>query len=87
MAKILMYSTQTCPYCTAAEQLLRSKGITEIEKIMVDLDPARLAEMTKKTGRRTVPQIFINTQHIGGYDELKALECAGKLNDIPSSPC
>ena len=79
MAKITMYSTAVCPYCVAAERLLRSKGVAEIDKIRVDLDPQQRALMMEKTGRRTVPQIYINETHIGGFDELSALEHAGKL--------
>ena len=65
-AKILMYSTGVCPYCVRAEQLLRRKGVAEIEKVRVDLDPTRRDEMISLTGLRTVPQIFINDKHIGG---------------------
>ena len=79
MAKITMYSTAICPYCVAAERLLRSKGVAEIDKIRVDLDPAQRAVMMEKTGRRTVPQIYINETHVGGFDDLSALEHAGKL--------
>ena len=79
MAKITMYSTAVCPYCVAAERLLRSKGVAEIDKIRVDLDPAQRAAMIEKTGRRTVPQIYINDTHIGGFDDLSALEHEGKL--------
>ena len=79
MAKITMYSTAICPYCVAAEKLLRSKGVAEIDKIRVDLDPAQRAVMMEKTGRRTVPQIYINETHVGGFDDLSALEHAGKL--------
>lgn len=69
-----MYSTGACPYCIMAERLLRSKGVIEIEKVRVDLDPARRAEMMERTGRRTVPQIYINDTHIGGYDDLAQLD-------------
>ncbi len=82
MAKITMYSTAVCPYCVAAERLLRSKGVAEIDKIRVDLDPAQRALMMEKTGRRTVPQIYINETHVGGFDELSALEHAGKLEPL-----
>lgn len=82
MAKITMYSTAVCPYCVAAEKLLRSKGIAEIDKIRVDLDPAQRAIMMEKTGRRTVPQIYINGTHVGGFDDLSALEHAGKLDSL-----
>ncbi len=79
MAKITMYSTAVCPYCVAAEKLLRSKGVAEIDKIRIDLDPEQRAAMMEKTGRRTVPQIYINEIHVGGFDDLAALEHAGKL--------
>ncbi len=79
MAKITMYSTAVCPYCVAAEKLLRSKGVAEIDKIRIDLDPEQRAAMMNKTGRRTVPQIYINETHVGGFDDLAALEHAGKL--------
>jgi glutaredoxin 3 len=79
MPKISMYSTGVCPYCQRAELLLKSKGITQIEKIRVDLEPERRNEMMQKTGRRTVPQIYIDEFHVGGYDDLAALDRAGKL--------
>lgn len=82
MAKIVMYSTAVCPYCIRAEQLLQRKGVSEIEKIRVDLQPEVRIAMMEKTGRRTVPQIFINGQHIGGYDDLAALDQAGELNAL-----
>ncbi|OFZ69200.1 MAG: glutaredoxin 3 [Betaproteobacteria bacterium RBG_16_56_24] len=82
MARILMYSTAVCPYCVRAEQLLRSKGVTEIEKIRVDLQPELRVEMMEKTGRRTVPQIYINDEHVGGFDDLAALNHAGKLDPL-----
>jgi glutaredoxin 3 len=74
-----MYSTAVCPYCVRAENLLRARGVTEIEKIRVDLDPQRRAEMMERTSRRTVPQIFIGDYHVGGCDDLIALDQAGKL--------
>jgi glutaredoxin 3 len=74
-----MYSTAVCPYCIRAENLLRARGVAEIEKIRVDLDPQRRVEMMEKTSRRTVPQIFIGDTHVGGCDELIALDQAGKL--------
>ena len=74
MARIIMYSTGTCPYCIMAERLLRSKGVTEIEKIRVDLDPARRIEMMQRSARRTVPQIYIGDIHVGGYDDLMQLD-------------
>jgi glutaredoxin 3 len=76
---IRMYSSAVCPYCIRAEHLLRSRGVNEIEKIRVDLAPDRRAEMMEKTSRRTVPQIFIGNVHVGGCDELVALDRAGKL--------
>jgi len=79
MPKISMYSTGACPYCQRAEMLLKSKGVTEIEKIRIDLEPARRDEMMEKTGRRTVPQIYIGEVHVGGFDDLAALDRAGKL--------
>jgi glutaredoxin 3 len=85
MAKVMMYSTGVCPYCTLAEKLLRSKGVAEIEKVRVDLDPVRREEMMQKTGRRTVPQIYIGETHIGGFDDLLALEKAGGLDAMLAS--
>ncbi|MGZ8256974.1 MAG: glutaredoxin 3 [Gallionella sp.] len=82
MAKILMYCTAVCPYCVRAEQLLQRKGVTQIEKIRVDLEPELRLAMMEKTGRRTVPQIYINDQHIGGFDDLAALDQAGKLTPL-----
>ena len=82
MPKILMYSTAVCPFCQRAEMLLKSKGVAEIEKIRVDLDPARRDEMMEKTGRRTVPQIYIGEVHVGGFDDLAALDRAGKLDPL-----
>jgi len=82
VAKIRMYSTAVCPFCVRAEMLLGSKGVTEIEKIRVDLDPRQREEMMNKTGRRTVPQIYIGDTHVGGFDELAALEHAGKLDSL-----
>jgi glutaredoxin 3 len=76
---ITMYATGVCPYCVQAERLLTAKGVTAIAKIRVDLDPARRAEMMAKSGRRTVPQIWIGDTHVGGYDDLVALDRAGKL--------
>lgn len=81
-AAVTMYATAVCPYCQMAERLLRSKGVSTIEKIRVDLDPHRRAEMMQKTGRRTVPQIWIDGHHVGGFDELAALERAGGLDPL-----
>lgn len=78
--KVLMYATAVCPYCVRAEALLRQRGVTEIEKVRVDLDPERREEMLARSGgRRTVPQIFIGDTHVGGCDDLVALDRAGGL--------
>lgn len=82
MPKVLMYSTAVCPFCVRAEQLLKRKGVTDIEKVRVDLEPARRDEMIQKTGRRTVPQIYIGETHVGGCDELYELEHQGKLDSL-----
>ena len=82
MAKITMYSSGLCPFCQMAERLLRSKGIAAIDKIRVDLEPERRVEMMAKTGRRTVPQIYIGETHVGGFEELAALEHAGRLDGL-----
>ncbi len=80
MAKVLMYCTAVCPYCVRAEQFLKRKGVTEIEKIRVDLKPELRIAMMEKTSRRTVPQIYINDHHVGGYDDLVELDQDGKLD-------
>lgn len=80
--RVLMYSTAVCPYCVRAEQLLRARGVTDIEKIRIDLDPAQRSEMMEKTGRRTVPQIYIGETHVGGCDDLIALDQAGQLSPL-----
>jgi len=77
-----MYCTAVCPYCVRAEQLLQRKGVKAIEKIRVDLEPERRQEMMERTGRRTVPQIYIGETHIGGFDDLAALDHAGKLDPL-----
>ena len=84
MPRILMYSTRVCPYCVRAEQLLAKKGINadQIEKIRVDDHPEQRAEMMRITGRRTVPQIFIGDRHIGGFDDMAALDAAGELDPL-----
>ena len=81
-AKVVMYATAVCPYCVRAERLLQSKGVTDIEKVRVDLDAARRDEMIEKTGRRTVPQIWIGERHVGGCDDLYALDRAGQLDAL-----
>ena len=82
MPKITMYSTGVCPYCQMAERLLRSKGVSAIDKVRVDLEPEKRAEMVEKTGRRTVPQIYIGERHVGGFDDLSALDRAGQLDEL-----
>ena len=84
-AQVVMYSTAVCPYCVRAEQLLKAKGVENIEKIRIDLDPAQRDTMMQKTGRRTVPQIYIGDFHVGGYDDLVALDRAGKLEPMLSA--
>jgi glutaredoxin 3 len=81
MPKVTMYATEMCPYCVRAERLLRAKG-ADIDKIRVDLEPGRRAEMMARTGRRTVPQIYIGDHHVGGCDDLEALERAGGLDPL-----
>jgi glutaredoxin 3 len=85
MAKVMMYSTGVCPFCRMAERLLESKGVSVIEKIRVDLEPEKRTEMMERTGRRTVPQIYIGATHVGGFDELAALDHAGKLDALLKS--
>jgi glutaredoxin 3 len=81
-----MYATGVCPYCLQAERLLRAKGVADIEKIRVDLDPPRRDEMVQRTGRRTVPQIYVGERHVGGYDDLAALDRAGGLDPLLAAP-
>lgn len=81
MLKIVIYSTKICPYCRNAKQLLTQKGVS-YEEILVDEDPAKLEEMMTRSGRRTVPQIFINGQSIGGFDDLSALNASGELDNL-----
>lgn len=85
MNNVTMYSTGTCPYCIRAEQLLQRKGITTMVKIRVDQNPVEMENMIKRTGRRTVPQIYIGDTHVGGYDDMAALESAGKLDPLLNS--
>ena len=82
MAKVKMNATGVCPFCVIAERLLKAKGVTDIEKVRVDLDPARRQEMMERTGRRTVPQIYVGDRHVGGYDDLAALDRAGGLDPL-----
>jgi glutaredoxin 3 len=78
-AKVVMYSTKVCPFCVRAEQLLKQRGVAEIEKILIDTDPVKRDEMMARTGRRTVPQIYIGETHVGGCDDLYALDQKGEL--------
>ena len=86
MPAVLMYSTRVCPYCVMAEKLLQKKGVTQLEKILIDADPAQRETMMARTGRRTVPQIYIGDHHVGGYDDLAALDRAGKLDALLVDP-
>lgn len=82
MPTITMYSTAVCPFCIRAERLLNLKGIHDIQKIRVDLDPAAREAMMARTHRRTVPQIYIDDFHVGGFDDLAALDQDGKLDTL-----
>ncbi len=82
MPHVKMYCTAVCPYCVMAEKLLNKKGVTDIEKIRVDLDPVQRDEMMRITNRRTVPQVFIGDRHIGGFDDLSALDAEGGLDPL-----
>jgi glutaredoxin 3 len=82
MAHVLIYCTASCPYCQAADRLLERKGVQDIDRVRVDLEPGRRAEMQQKSGRRTVPQIWIGGRHVGGSDELHDLEDSGKLDEL-----
>lgn len=81
-ARVVLYHTAMCPYCVRAERLLEAKGVTNIEKIRVDLDPDQRTIMMEKTGRRTVPQIYVGETHVGGFDDLYALDQAGRLDPL-----
>lgn len=82
MPAITMYTTAVCPYCQMAKALLKQKGITEINEIRIDTDPKVRDEMMQRTGRRTVPQIYIGETHVGGFDDLNALNQTGKLDPL-----
>ena len=82
MSPVTMYSTQVCPYCVMAEKFLQKKGVPNLEKILIDRDPAQREIMMTRTGRRTVPQIYIGKTHVGGYDDLVALDRAGQLDAL-----
>ncbi len=82
MARVTMYTTATCPYCQSAERLLADKGVKDLENIRVDMEPARREEMMRRSGRRTVPQIWIGERHVGGCDDLHDLEREGRLDAL-----
>lgn len=82
MTQIVMYCTEICPYCVRAENLLKRKGITQIEKIRIDLQPELRVAMMERTGQRTVPQIYINDRHIGGYSDMAELDQLGELDEL-----
>lgn len=79
MQTVKMYTTAVCPYCVRAKQLLKSKGVEQIEEIRIDLDPVQRDHMMQATGRRTVPQIYVGETHVGGCDDLMALDAKGGL--------
>lgn len=85
MARVVMYGTHTCPYCRMAETLLGRKRVT-VEKIFVDDEPGQRDTMIRRSGRRSVPQIFIGDRHVGGYTELAQLEHAGELDALLAQP-
>lgn len=85
MATVTMYCTAVCPYCVRAEMLLKQRGVTEIQKIRIDQDPSQRAIMMERTGRRTVPQIYIGETHVGGFDDLAALDRANGLMPLLSA--
>ena len=79
MNAVRMYTTQVCPYCVRAKALLKQRGVDQIDEVRIDLDPGQRDQMIELTGRRTVPQIFIGSTHVGGCDELMALDRSGGL--------
>lgn len=82
MTRVVMYTTGVCPYCVMAERLLKAKGVESMEKIRIDLQPEQRALMMEKTGRRTVPQIYVGDTYVGGFDDLSALDRQGKLDGL-----
>ena len=82
MPLVKMFTTAVCPFCTRAKQLLKAKGVEHIEEVRIDTDPVARQQMMESTGRRTVPQIYIGGQYVGGFDELYALDRAGELNEL-----
>lgn len=85
MQAVKMFTTAVCPYCTRAKQLLKARGVEQIEEIRIDQDPSARTHMMESTGRRTVPQIFIGSTHVGGYDDLAALDAQGGLVPLLNS--
>ena len=85
MQAVKMFTTAVCPYCTRAKQLLKARGVEQIEEIRIDQDPSSRTHMMESTGRRTVPQIFIGSTHVGGYDDLAALDAQGGLVPLLNS--
>lgn len=85
MQAVKMYTTAVCPFCIRAKQILKAKGVNAIEEIRIDIDPVARDHMMQSTGRRTVPQIYIGNTHVGGCDELMALDHAGKLMPLLNS--
>lgn len=86
MQTVTMYTTAVCPYCIRAKQILKAKGVAEIQEIRVDLDPAERVRMMERTGRRTVPQIYIGDTHVGGHDDMVALDARGGLMPLLNAP-
>ena len=86
MPTVKMYTTQTCPYCVRAKTLLQQRGVSQIDEIRIDLDASARAAMVARTGRRTVPQIFIGDTHVGGCDDLLALDQRGGLAPLLAAP-
>ncbi len=82
MKKVTIYTKETCPYCVMAKNLLKQKGVSEFEEIRIDLDPEVRQKMIDITGRMTVPQIYIGNTHVGGFDDLSALNKGGKLDEL-----
>jgi glutaredoxin 3 len=82
MKPVTLYTTQVCPYCLRAKALLKQRGVEAIEEIRIDLDPVQRDQMMQRTGRRTVPQIYVGDTHVGGCDDLMALDQAGRLTPL-----
>jgi len=85
MPEVLMYTKDSCPYCQRAETLLRQRGVADLKKIRIDIEPGQRDVMIARTGRRTVPQIFIDDAHVGGCDDLMALDRAERLTPLLAS--